>query len=98
MPKAYIIANITVTDPDQYATYRAGTPAAIARHGGRFLVRGGTIHPLEGALDLDRLVVIEFPSLDAAQTFYRSPEYEPLRQLREAATRSDLAIVEGVAD
>ena len=61
MPKAYIIARITVTDPDQYATYVPGATAAIAKYGGRPLVRGGTYVELEGG-SRPRNVVIEFPS------------------------------------
>jgi uncharacterized protein (DUF1330 family) len=92
---AYLIANITVTDPERYSPYRAQVPAIIAQYGGRYLVRAGTVQPLEGKLGFDRFVVIEFPSLEAAKRFYESPEYAPLLLLRVETTRSQVAFVEG---
>ena len=72
-------------------------PAVIAQYGGRYLVRGGAMHPLEGDLGIDRLVILEFPSLEAAKRFYESPEYAPLLELRTETTRSHVAFVEGYA-
>ncbi len=94
---AYLLANITVTDPQRYQAYRDQVPAVIAQYGGRYIVRAGAVHPLEGDLGLDRCVVLEFPSLAAARRFYDSPEYAPLLKLRLATTRSHVALVEGVA-
>ena len=94
---AYLIANITVTDPKRYPEYREKVPPVIAQYGGRFLVRGGALHPVEGDLGVDRLVVIEFPDMDAARRFYYSPEYAPLLKLRLETTRSQLAFAEGYA-
>ena len=92
---AYLIANISVTDPDRYAGYRTQVPKVLAQYGGRFLVRGGALHPLEGDMGLDRFVVIEFPSLEAARRFYDSPEYAPLLKLRIQTATSQVALVEG---
>ena len=92
---AYLVANITVTDAERYPPYRAGVPAVVAQYGGRFLVRAGAVHPLEGELGFDRFVVIEFASLEAAKAFYESPEYAPLLKLRMETTRSQVALVEG---
>ena len=94
---AYLIANITVTDPESYPPYRAQVPGVVAQYGGRFLVRAGAVHPLEGEFGFDRFVVIEFPSLEAARQFYDSPEYAPLLKLRMETTRSQVAFVEGYA-
>jgi uncharacterized protein (DUF1330 family) len=94
---AYLIANIEVTDPAGFERYRAAVPAVIAAHGGRYLVRGGEKHVLEGNLPLQRLVILEFPSVQAAQAFYDSPDYAPLLKLRLDSTRSDAVIVEGYA-
>jgi uncharacterized protein (DUF1330 family) len=94
---AYLIANVTVIDAERFASYRAEVPAVVDRFGGRYLVRGGTIHPMEGTPGLDRLVILEFPTLDAARRFYDSADYAPLRRLREATTRSHVALVEGAA-
>lgn len=94
---AYVIAEIEVTDPDAYAAYRARTPAVIARHGGRFLVRGGTAEPREGESPGGRVVVIEFADMAAARTFYDSPDYREILPLRLAASKGRLFLVEGVA-
>ena len=94
---AYLIANIEVTDPEGFERYRTQVPAVIARHGGRYLVRGGAVHQVEGALGLKRLVILEFPSMEALRGFYDSADYAPLLRLRLDSTRSDVALVEGYA-
>ena len=92
---AYFIVNLDVKDREKFERYHAEVPAVIAKHGGRYLVRGGELHPIEGDLGLKRLVVLEFPSLEAARRFYDSPEYAPLLKLRQEAARSDIVPVEG---
>jgi uncharacterized protein (DUF1330 family) len=92
---AYIIARITVTDPERYPDYTAETPALIAKHGGRFVVRGGAMSSLEGPEETRRIVVIEFPSRAAAEAFYNDPAYAPVRAIRWAAAESELVIVDG---
>lgn len=93
---AYIIADSNVTDPVAYEQYRARVPAAIAKHGGRFLARGGEVAVLEGDWSPRRVVVIEFPSLEAAKAFYDSPEYQAARALRAEAATIDMLAVAGV--
>lgn len=94
---AYLIANVRVKDTARFEEYRAKVPSVIAAHGGRYLVRGGAVTEKEGALPLQRLVILEFPSMEAAQRFYDSPDYAPLLQLRLEAADSDLVLVEGMA-
>jgi uncharacterized protein (DUF1330 family) len=94
---AYLIANIEVTDAEAFERYRAAVPPVIAAHGGRYIVRGGEKHALEGDMALRRLVILEFPSLAAARAFYDSPDYAPLLALRLASTRSQVVLVEGYA-
>ena len=92
---AYLIANVDVHDPDAYQHYRSRTGTIVERHGGRFIVRGGTVHHLEGEPWAHRLVVIEFPDLAAAQGFYDSPEYQAIIPLRTRVSEGALLIVEG---
>ena len=92
---AYLIARVEVLDPDAYKRYTARSPAAIAAHGGRFIVRGGPVEALEGPEENRRVVVIEFPSRDAAAIFYRSIEYQEIVGLRHAAAISELILVDG---
>jgi uncharacterized protein (DUF1330 family) len=91
----YLIANLKVTDPEGFERYRAGVPAVIAQYGGRYAVRGGMMDRLENAEGFDRVVVLEFPRLDAARAFYRSPEYAPLLKLRIETTESQVVLVDG---
>ena len=91
----YLIANLKVTDPEGFERYRVGVPAVIAQYGGRYVVRGGTVEKLENADGFNRLVVLEFPSLDAARAFYFSPEYAPLLKLRIETTESQVVLVDG---
>jgi uncharacterized protein (DUF1330 family) len=92
---AYIIALITVTDAEKYEAYKALAPAAIAAHGGRYLVRGGPVQTLEGEPERRRIAVLEFPSVEAAKAFYRSAEYEAAREKRRGAAQAQLILVEG---
>jgi uncharacterized protein (DUF1330 family) len=92
---AYIIARVEVTDWTRYREYTKQTPGAIARYGGKFIVRGGEITTLEGEPETRRLVVIEFPSLDQAKAFYHSPEYSQVKALRAGAAVGQFLAVEG---
>jgi uncharacterized protein (DUF1330 family) len=69
MAKGYLVANIKVTDMERYQDYRRQTPPVVEQYGGRFLVRAGKVRDLESAFGFDRLVIIEFPSVEAAQRF-----------------------------
>lgn len=92
---AYAVVHVDVTDPDQYEKYKKLTPAAIAAHGGRFLVRGGEAETLEGEPETRRIVVLEFPDMESARTFYDSPQYREARAVREGAADMHMVIVEG---
>ena len=92
---AYLIVDIEVTDPEAYENYRSQVPPVVAKHGGKYLVRGGPFQILEGDWTLNRLVVLEFPTITAAKEFYDSEEYRPLKEIRTNATKSNLVLVEG---
>ena len=93
---AYVIGEIEVTDAALYEDYRKQVLATIEKHGGRFLVRGGAVEPLEGGWSPKRLVLLEFPSAAKALGWYRSAEYAPLIKLRQRASRGKLVAVEGI--
>ena len=93
---AYVIGEIDVTDPAAYDDYRKQVLATIEKYGGRFAVRGGAVEPLEGGWNPKRIVVVQFPSIDQARKWYRSPEYAPLIKLRQKASKGKLVLVEGV--
>ena len=92
---AYIVVDIEVTDPAPFERYRAEVPAIIARFGGRYLIRANQPETAEGAQFFKRLTVIEFASMEAARAFYDSADYAPLKEMRVAASISDLLFVPG---
>jgi uncharacterized protein (DUF1330 family) len=92
---AYVIGEIEVTDPAKYADYGKQVLATIQKYGGRFVVRGGTVDPLEGGWTPKRIVVLEFPTMAKAREWYGSAEYAPLIKLRQKASRGKLIAVEG---
>lgn len=93
---AYVIVDIQVTDPAGYAEYRQLAPPIVAAYGGKYLVRGGALETLEGDWAPQRLVILEFPSVAQAKAWWDSPEYRPLREMRQRTTLSRMVVVEGV--
>ena len=92
---AYWIAHVDVKDDETYMKYAKLATVAISEHGGKFLARGGEYRELEG-ICRPRNVVVEFPSIEAAEACYNSETYrEALTHARKSATR-DMVIVEGV--
>ncbi|MEM9773658.1 MAG: DUF1330 domain-containing protein [Chloroflexota bacterium] len=93
---AYIMARINVTDMDQYKKYIALTPAIIEKFGGKFISRGGETVTLEGEPESRRMVLLEFPSVEAAQEFYNSDEYQAAIEVRKDAAEGQFMILPGV--
>jgi uncharacterized protein (DUF1330 family) len=94
---AYVIGDVrNPRDAEALAEYRRRNTDAVARHGGRFIVRGGPVELLEGKWDTSRIVVIEFPDMAAARGWYESDDYAPLKALRQSASDTNLLLVEGV--
>ena len=93
---AYVLVQVDVKDPVRYEDYKVMVPPSIAKYGGRFLVRGGKTHTMEGAWSPRRLVVVEFPSVEQAKAWWASPEYAEAKALRQATSDSQLLIAEGV--
>ncbi len=92
---AYLIVRVNVTNPEQYDEYKKLTPAAVAAHGGTFIVRGGPHEVLEGPAEDRRMVVIEFPTADDARSFYDSDAYRVAREVRAGAAEMDIVLVKG---
>ena len=96
MPSGYVIADVEVSDPERYKGYQALSPGAIAAAGGEFVVRGGRHETLEGDWTPGRVVVVKFPSYEAARAFYDSALYVAARAQRAGATsKFNLIVVEG---
>lgn len=92
---AYVIADVEVHDPVAYEPYRVMAAAAIAKHGGRYLVRGGELEVREGTWQPRRVVILEFESFAVAKAFYESEDYAPALALRKSIATSNLIIVDG---
>ena len=97
MPKGYWIAHVDVRDSEGYKGYVAAAKPAFDKHGAKFLARGGACEATEGR-GRARNVVIEFPSLKAAQDCYHSPEYTAARAIRRKFADAEMVLVEGVSD
>jgi uncharacterized protein (DUF1330 family) len=97
MAKGYWVVTVEVTDLEAYKVYRAFVEPFLAERGGRFIVRGGQRSVVEGQV-ASRVVVVEFPSYEAATAAYHSAEYAEGKKLRLDIAVANFAIVEGVAE
>jgi uncharacterized protein (DUF1330 family) len=94
MSKGYWVANVDISNPDEYKKYVAANAVPFRKYGAKFLTRGGKSEMVEGKLR-SRVVVLEFPSFEAALACYRSPEYAAAKKLREGASVADIVVLEG---
>jgi len=92
---AYVIVDITVTDPVRYESYKPQAAATVAAFGGRYLARGGAVQVLEGDWQPGRLVILEFPDAATARAWLESEAYREPRALRHATARSNMVLIEG---
>ena len=95
MPKAYVICDIDVTDPEIYADYRRLSTLAGDKYGATFLVRGGATSVLEGDWSPSRLVILEFADEEAARAWYASPEYVEAMAVRHRSATSHFLLALG---
>ncbi|WP_380163384.1 DUF1330 domain-containing protein [Jannaschia sp. R86511] len=99
VPRAYVVFDLTVTDPDAYETYRVHGQATVRRWGGRVLsgepAPHSVVEVLEGDWPTRRLVIVEFPSLTVAHAWYASPEYRHAAALRQVSATGRVLLVEG---
>lgn len=94
--KTYVIVDVKITDPSRYEDYKKLTPASLLPYDGKFLVRGGQSETLEGSWKPGRVVVLEFPSAQKARAWWSSEGYAPAKALRQAASVTQMILVEGV--
>jgi uncharacterized protein (DUF1330 family) len=92
----YVISRVSIHDAGAMERYVAQAPATVAEFGGRYLVRANTASALEGNWDADRIVVLEFPTREAALAWYHSPQYRDLRDLRWSAATATILLADGV--
>jgi uncharacterized protein (DUF1330 family) len=98
MKKGYCIVLLDVADQDLYAEYVVRATETETSHGGRALVAADVEHVAEGEWPAERIIVLEFPSLERARAWYSDPRYAELVPLRQKATQSVVLFVEGFLD
>jgi uncharacterized protein (DUF1330 family) len=91
---AYLVVDAKSSRPEMMAEYRRLAQVAVEKFGGRYLLRGGAYEVMEGGWRPDRLVVVEFPSVTAAKSFYDSPEYVAAREARAGVSDFDMLLAE----
>jgi uncharacterized protein (DUF1330 family) len=93
---AYIIVQISIHDASEYEEYKKLTPASLQNYGGKFIVRGGESTTLEGSWQPERLVVLQFPSVQQAKDWWNSEEYAPAKKIRQRIASTEMILVQGV--
>jgi uncharacterized protein (DUF1330 family) len=93
--KAYLVLDFSVNDLAGFMKYADEIPAFIAKHAGKYLVRGTEPTTIEGDWKPDRMVILEFPERANAQAFLNDPEIQDLFKVRHTTTTSKLVLVDG---
>jgi uncharacterized protein (DUF1330 family) len=91
---ALVIVEVSIHNPELYEEYKKHTLWTIEKFGGRFLVRGVKTESLEGDWNPERLVILEFPNVDIAKSWWSSPEYSKIKTIRYEAANSKMLVVE----
>ena len=94
---AYVLVNVHINEPVEYAEYMKLTPASIAAFEGEFIVRGGAAEILEGEPKIGRVVVIKFPDSGRARAWWNSSEYATAKAIRQRTATTEMILVEGVS-
>ncbi|HEY3372146.1 MAG TPA: DUF1330 domain-containing protein [Prolixibacteraceae bacterium] len=93
--KAYVIVEVSIIDKIIYEEYKKLTPAAIAAFDGKFIVRGGRTETLEGDWQPERMVVVEFPSVEKAKAWWNSDQYSTAKAIRQQSAHTKMILIEG---
>ena len=93
---AYIIADLDIKDREGFESYTAQVPDIIAKHGGKYIVRGGEFEIVEGDWDAHRIIILEFPDMAAVRRFWDTDEYKEILPLRLDNADSRVLFVDGV--
>ncbi len=93
---AYVISDVEIRDQTLVQEYRRLAQETIAQYGGRYLARGGSIESVEGGWTPKNVVIVEFPTMERARAWYRSPEYAEALKVRRVALERRLIFVDGV--
>lgn len=95
---AFMFIQANITDPERFMEYAKRAPQLIQQHGGRYRCMRGAVEQLEGKPDNRKVVVSEWPSMEAAREFWDSPAYQQLKEVREGAAEIDVFLCEITGD
>lgn len=93
---AYVIVDVRIMDLENYEVVKKLTPPVVSAFGGKYLARGGKMAKLAGDWNPDRLVIMEFPSVEKAKEWAESPEYEPVKTIRDQTAKINMVVVEAL--
>ena len=93
---AYVIFDVEIRDPARYQEFMAGVKPALEQAGARYLARGGPHKVHEGDWQPRRIVLLEFPSVEAWEAFYNGPTYQGLKSIRDECSSARLVSVVGL--
>jgi uncharacterized protein (DUF1330 family) len=93
---AYVIVEVSIHNHGEYEEYKKLTPAAVAAFDGKFIIRGGRTITLEGDWNPERIVVLEFPTVERANEWWNSELYTEAKKIRQRTAQTKMIIVEGV--
>ena len=94
---AYVIFDVEIRDAAQYQDFMSQVKPALEQAGAKYLARGGAHKVYEGGWEPRRIVLLEFPSVAAFESFYNGPVYQGLKSIRDACSSARLVSVEGLA-
>jgi uncharacterized protein (DUF1330 family) len=93
---AFVIVDVSIHNPDEYEEYKKLTPATISAFDGRFVVRGGQTLTMEGDWNPERIVVLEFPTVEQARLWWNSETYSKAKRIRQKSASTRMIIVESL--
>ena len=96
MSAGYVIAQLKVTNPENYKEYVNKVTEVVQKFGGEYLDRNGEYQCVEGETKFPRIVIIKFPSYEKALEWYNSDEYKPVKQIRLNNSEGSNIIIKGV--
>jgi uncharacterized protein (DUF1330 family) len=92
---AYVIFDVEIRDPVRYQEFMSKVKPALEEAGAKYLTRGGAHKVYEGDWQPRRIVLLEFPSVAAFESFYNGHTYQGLKSIRDACSSARLVSVEG---
>ena len=96
MSAGYVIAQLRVTNPENYKEYIEKVNPIVKKFGGEFLVRAGEFQIFDGETNFPRIIILKFPTYEKALEWYNSDIYKPLKELRQKGSEGNIIIIKGI--